>query len=144
MCRVRSSEECNAADRRPETEPGRGAALHAEVCRVLGYPYRDSGDFPDLTHQLLEVKLQTSPTIDLGLVEPSSTMPLSLRAALGVQVQHRDVRYALFYGTTDGTTVTIHNLFLTTGADFFARFPRFEGNIQNTKIQIPLPSGFFD
>ena len=40
----------------------------------LGYSrYEDKGQFPDIRHQLLEVKLQTSPTIDLGLVLPSST-----------------------------------------------------------------------
>jgi len=53
-------------------ERNRGAELHRLVCQHLGYnDYRDDGRFPDIRHQLLEVKLQTSPTIDLGLVSPT-------------------------------------------------------------------------
>jgi hypothetical protein len=29
-------------------------------------------------------------------------------------------------------------------ADFFTFFRRFEGNVQNAKLQIPLPAAFFD
>lgn len=48
-----------------DQERNRGAALHALVCQKLGYKdYKDDGRFPDIRHQLLEVKLQTSPTID--------------------------------------------------------------------------------
>jgi hypothetical protein len=123
----------------------RGAALHKEVCSVLGYKsYRDGGQFPDLPHQLLEVKLQTSPTIDLGLVEPISTAPLDVPAIDGAQPRHCDVRYAVFYGRASGGTVAITNLILTTGKDFFGRLPRFEGKVLSKKIQIPLPSNFFN
>ena len=49
-----------------DQERNRGASLHRLVCQHLGYAdYRDDGQFPDVRHQLLEVKLQTSPTIDL-------------------------------------------------------------------------------
>ena len=142
--RLRSIVGAQFADAGIDQERNRGAALHAIVCRVLGYEYHDAGQFPDLTHQLLEVKLQTSPTIDLGLVEPNSTDPLQVVTPIGVQIQHRDVRYAVFFGTTDGEVVTICNVYLTTGADFFTRFPRIEGNVKNKKLQIPLPNGFFD
>ena len=54
-----------------DQERNRGADLHRLVCQALGYDdYRDDGQFPDVPHQLLEVKLQTSSTIDLGLVCP--------------------------------------------------------------------------
>jgi hypothetical protein len=54
-----------------DQERNRGSALHSLVCKMLGYSdYVDNGQFPDVRHQLLEVKLQTSPTIDLGMVLP--------------------------------------------------------------------------
>ena len=128
-----------------DQERNRGAALHRLVCKHLGYSdYRDDGQFPDVRHQLLEVKLQTSPTIDLGLVRPDSEEALDVPMIEGQQIRHCDVRYALFHGTTDGTTVSITHFFLSTGEAFFSRFPQFGGKVLNKKLQIPLPSDFFD
>lgn len=122
----------------------RGAILHSLVCGCLGYGhYHDDGRFPDVRHQLLEVKLQTSPTIDLGLVDPHSDDPLGLALDDGTVVRHRDVRYAVFIGTTDGTEVTLTHLVVTTGEMFFVRFALFQGNVINRKLQIPLPPGFY-
>jgi len=127
-----------------DQERNRGMALHELVCRTLGYAgYQDDGQFPDVRHQLLEVKLQTAPTIDLGLVSPDSTAPLDVPKIRGQQIRHCDVRYAVFYGQTDGRRVTLTHLFLTTGEAFFSRFPQFQGRILNKKLQIPLPSSFF-
>lgn len=127
-----------------DQERNRGAALHRLVCRRLGYAdYRDDGQFPDVRHQLLEVKLQTSPTIDLGLVCPDSKADLDAPKIDGRAIRHCDVRYALFYAVTDGRIVTLTNFFLTTGEKFFTRFPQFQGRILNRKIQIPLPVDFF-
>ena len=127
-----------------DQERNRGAALHELVCRELGYAdYRDDGRFPDVRQQLLEVKLQTSPTIDLGLVCPDSEAPLDVPQIGGQQVRHCDVRYAIFCATTDGVTVTLTRFYLTTGQRFFSRFPQFQGKVLNKKLQIPLPSDFF-
>ena len=98
----------------------------------------------NVRHQLLEVKLQTAPTIDLGLVRPDSQDPLDVPKVLGKQLKHRNVRYVLFYANTDGTTVTLTHIFLTTGEAFFTRFPQFQGKVLNKKLQIPLPADFFD
>jgi hypothetical protein len=128
-----------------DQERNRGAALHELVCHRLGYKdFKDVGQFPDIRHQLLEIKLQTSPTIDLGLVCPDDVGGAGLPAIMGHQIRHCDVRYAMFYGTTDGLRVRLQKLFVTTGERFFERFPRFEGRIVNKKLQIPLPSDFFD
>ena len=128
-----------------DQERNRGAELHWLVCRSLGYQdYRDDGRYPDVRHQLLEIKLQTSPTIDLGLVSPDSTEPLNVPYLGSQQVRHCDVRYALFYGTTDGKEVLLTHLFVTTGEQFFTRFPQFQGRILNKKLQIRLPGDFFD
>ena len=128
-----------------DQERNRGAELHRHVCHHLGYAdYRDDGRYPDVRHQLLEVKLQTSPTIDLGLVRPDSEEALDVPNIDGRQIRHCDVRYALFYAETDGEHVTLTHLFLTTGEKFFSRFPQFQGKVLNKKIQIPLPADFFE
>lgn len=74
-----------------DQERNRGAALHKLICERLGYSrYEDNGQFPDIRHQLLEVKLQTSPTIDLGLVLPDSTGPLDGQITGTMQPRHCD------------------------------------------------------
>lgn len=128
-----------------DQERNRGAALHRLVCTALGYDsYQDDGQFPDVRHQLLEVKLQTSPTIDLGLVRPNSDEPLDVPMIQETQIRHCDVRYGIFYGHVAAGNVHIDNFFLTTGEGFFSRFPQFQGKILNAKLQIPLPADFFE
>ena len=128
-----------------DQERNRGADLHRLVCQALGYDdYRDDGQFPDIPHQLLEVKLQTSPTIDLGVVCPDSVEILGVPRIRDRPIRHCDVRYALFRGATDGVRVVLTHFFLTTGESFFERFSRFQGRVVNRKLQIPLPAGFFD
>lgn len=90
------------------------------------------------------MKLQTSPTIDLGLVTPESVDPLDVPMIDGQQIRHCDVRYGIFYGVITNGSVALTHFFLTTGAAFFTRFPQFQGNVLNTKLQIPLPAGFFE
>jgi hypothetical protein len=132
------------ADPGIDQERNRGAALHRLICECLTYSrYEDQGQFPDVRHQLLEVKLQTSPTIDLGMVLPNSEEPLDMGRLGNHRVRHCDTRYAMFYAKTNGQQVTLTHLFVTTGADFFTRFKRFEGKVKNGKIQIPLPKNFF-
>jgi len=133
------------ADPGVNQERNRGAALHAMVCKALRYGrYEDSGKFPDIRHQLLEIKLQTSTTIDLGLVLPSSTDGMDITKLGSHKPRHCDTRYAMFFAETDGSKVTLTHLFVTTGADFFTRFKRFEGKVTNGKIQIKLPELFFE
>jgi hypothetical protein len=127
-----------------DQDRNRGAALHRLVCDALEYgDYGDSGQFPDVRHQLLEVKLQTAATIDLGLVLPTSEAPLDVRRLGTFQPRHRDTRYAVFCAKTDAKQVTLTHVIVSTGADFFTRFKRCEGKVQNGKIQIPLPASLF-
>jgi hypothetical protein len=127
-----------------DQERNRGTVLHKLVCQVLGYEqHLDDGRFPDIRHQLLEIKMQTSATIDLGLVRPDSTEALDVPQIQGCQIRHCDVRYAIFYCHTDGTVVTLTHLLITTGEAFFTRFPQFQGRVLNRKLQIPLPDDFF-
>ncbi len=133
------------ADAGFDQERNRGAALHRLVCAALGYSsYQDDGQFPDVRHQLVEVKLQTSPTIDLGLVRPDSTEPLDVPMIRGEQIRHCDVRYAVFYARVVARKVVLTHLILTTGEAFFSRFAQFQGKILNAKLQIPLAADFFE
>lgn len=124
-----------------DQERNRGGALHRAVCRQLGMAtWHDDGQFPDVTEQLLEIKLQTASTIDLGLVCPTDEDSL----ADWPELRHCDVRYAVFYGTTAQGKVRLDHLVMTTGTGFFDCFRQFGGRVANSKIQIHLPRDFFD
>jgi hypothetical protein len=123
-----------------DQERNRGGFLHDAVCKCLEGPtWADNGQFPDIKEQLLEVKLQTSATIDLGLVCPDSTDPIADMP----EFCHCDVRYAVFYASIEGSNVQLNYVILSTGADFFSFFTRFGGLVTNKKLQIPLPRDFF-
>lgn len=128
-----------------DQERNRGAALHELVCKALGFAsYKDSGVFPDIRNQLLEVKLQTSATIDLGLISPDSLEALDMDRINNTSIRHCDVRYAIFGAIIKSGQVKITSLVLTNGQEFFSRFRQFEGKKLNKKIQIPLPPDYFD
>lgn len=128
-----------------DQERNRGAALHKLISTTLGFSsYKDNGQFPDIRNQLLEVKLQTSPTVDLGLVSPDSEIPLDMEKINNVNIRYCDVRYAIFYGKIEEGLVKLTHLIVTTGRDFFGRLPKFEGKGLNKKIQIPLPKNYFE
>jgi len=124
-------------------ERNRGAELHAMICHALGYAnYKDDGSYPDIVNQIAEVKLQTSPTIDLGLHSPlDHAMVIS---AHGTAFYSEDVRYIVFDAVPNGTELTLRNLYVVSGQDFENAFPLFKGKVQNAKLQIPLPKSFFD
>ncbi len=132
------------ADSGSDQERLRGAELHRLVCLKLGYrDYQDTGSFPDIPNQLLEVKLQTSLTIDLGLICPDSQKLLNTPPIGSTEIRHCDVRYVIFYASTDGRHIQLTHVYLTTGEAFFQRFPQFQGQVVNQKLQIPLPEDFF-
>lgn len=128
-----------------DQERNRGAELHALVSRALGYAnHADNGQFPDVPEQLLEVKLQTSPTIDLGLVSPNSEELVDIPAIGSIAVRHCDIRYAVFQATIENGEITLTGLVICTGEDFYNRFKQFQGKVINRKRQIRLPAGFFE
>jgi hypothetical protein len=127
-----------------DQERSRGAFLHQRICQTLGFSeYREDGQFPDIRNQLVEVKLQTSPTIDLGLVRPDSEAELDLPTIGGISIRHRDVRYVVFGGMPSGHEIVLNSVVVSTGERFLQRFPIFGGRVLNKKLQIPLPENFF-
>ena len=126
-----------------EQDRMRGELLQEAVCKSLGLRgHENHGQWPDIVSQALEVKLQTSPTIDLGLVFPTDEGPA---LALSPELRHCDARYLIAYGDLDDAGVTtITAVVVTTGADFSSEFTQFGGLVQNTKRQIRLPLGLFE
>lgn len=128
------------------TGPGqdrvRGELLQERVSDLLGIgEYANFGRWPDIVNQALEVKLQTSPTIDLGLILPTDTAPAR---ALGSDIRHCDARYLVAYGEMlSSGEVEVQSIVLCTGADFFDEFVQFGGLVKNSKRQIRLPSDLF-
>ncbi len=113
------------------------------ICDHLGYSmYEDDGSYPDIVNQLLEIKLQTSPTIDLGLHSPEDGEQII--SIENTDFCSEDIRYAIFDGDVDGNKVVLQNLYLVTGEDFTNYFPLFNGKGTNAKLQLPLPNDFFD
>jgi hypothetical protein len=121
----------------------RGVELQRLACQELGLgPYADGGQFPDVLCQNLELKLQLSPTVDLGLVAPNSE---ALAQEVGEGLRHCDTRYAIAYGSrTAAGRIQIESVVATTGERFFEEFQRFEGLVENRKLQIPLPRDLFN
>lgn len=127
-----------------DQERNRGAILHKLICQSLGYEsYQDAGQFPDIPNQLIEIKLQTSPTIDLGGILPSSET-LVKNISKNFVIRHCDIRYVVFVAERQNDKLKLTNLIITTGQEFFNRFTQFKGKVLNKKIQISLPSDFFE
>lgn len=127
-----------------DQERNRGGNLHALVCSLLGYStWSDDGEFPDIKNQLLELKLQTSPTIDLGLYSPTDKSKTELKLN-GHEILHDEVRYGIFLASVSDGIAQIKGIMLGYGRDFYTKFPQFKGRIVNRKIQISLPANFFN
>lgn len=124
-----------------DQERNRGAGLQKVVCEALGLGgYADKGQWPDVLCQALELKLQTSSTIDLGLVSPDGREPAQ---EVGTRIRHCDVRYAIFYALKETTgTIRLKEIVVSTGADLFEEFDKFGGKVINAKLQIPLSQAY--
>jgi hypothetical protein len=124
------------------SERQRGELLHRTVCKVLGLgSYADTGQFPDIPCQALEVKLQSAGTVDLGLVSPDSEEPA---LTLSPRLRHCDSRYLIAYASRQVEAFVIEEIVVSTGAGFYDEFQKFGGLGQNSKLQLRLPRGFFD
>lgn len=123
------------------SERQRGEQLHRAACEVLGLgSYADTGRFPDIVCQALEVKLQLAGTIDLGLVTPDSQEPA---VTLSPRLRHCDARYLVAYAVHEDDVFRVEHVVTATGSDFFEEFQRFGGLVQNRKLQLRLPDAFF-
>ncbi len=119
-----------------------GGALHRLACEALGLgTFADRAQVPDILCQIVEVKLQTNGTVDLGMVSPDSEEPAH---DVFPSLRHQDMRYAVAYGERNDGETRITSIVMSTGEDFYTEFTQFGGLVRNSKRQIRLPGNFFD
>ena len=118
----------------------RGQALEQVVAILLGYKISDGdlleGGFPDVPNQALEVKIQDSPTVDLGRFSPQFEEPVPACPGLSTL----DIRYLI--ALTNAETSIIEGIVLCPGTRL-GEFFSFVG-ATNFKCQRSIPMSFFD
>ena len=122
----------------PDATKNRGQFLERLVARILGYDVDSgflSGGYPDLAHQLLEVKIQDSPTVDLGRYSPQFEEPVPEMQDFTT----RDVRYLI--ALTNPSTHTIDGLTVLAGGDLGKHFTYIAD--KSEKCQRSIPMDFF-
>ena len=115
----------------------KGQFLERVVANLLGFSPKDTlvGGYPDIPNQLLEIKVQDSPTVDLGKYSPSD--PVIINRLMGITT--RDVRYLI--ALTD-TTGLIEGIILSAGAFLSDTFTFVSDT--NFKCQRSIPMSFFE
>lgn len=122
-------------------ERNMGQTLEKEIIKALGYQtyqQTDTGDYPDLLHQLIEVKFQFQGTIDLGKHLPTDLLPIKAPWNKW-EITPREIRYivALMEQDIHGNFI-VDSIVITSGEKFNEYFSISEGT--NFKVQIPIPS----
>lgn len=96
----------------------KGHWFEFEVAKCLGYHYPPrSGQFPDIRHQILEVKHHTgrSVTVDFGRHHPGSKEMLEGRWNERIHARERDIRYLIALAHPPEFQVAV--MVLATGAE---------------------------
>ena len=122
----------------PDATKTRGQTLEKIVARLLGYTTSNkllAGGYPDVMNQLLEVKIQDSPTVDLGLYSPQfeETLP-AMR-----NITTRDVRYLIALMDSDESRIA--GLIICAGGDLGKHFTYVAD--ESYKCQRSIPMDFF-
>lgn len=115
----------------------RGQLLERAAANLIGYSPTDSlvGGYPDIPNQLLEIKVQDSPTIDLGAHSPM----LGEIIVKGNRITTKDVRYLI--ALTNSENGVIEDIILTAGRElgkYFTYVPT-----KSYKCQRSIPMDFF-
>ena len=118
----------------------RGQALENKVLKLLGYEVKKTdllyGAFPDIRNQLLEVKVQDSPTVDLGKFSPEKEEIVIEDSRLTTF----DVRYLI--ALTNPKTEIIEGFILAPGEKLGELFSYVSA--ESYKCQRAIPMAFFD
>lgn len=118
----------------------RGQALERKVLDLLGYPYDEKeqlyGAFPDIRNQLLEVKVQDSPTVDLGKFSPE----FEEMVVEDLNISTYDIRYLI--ALTNPKTELIEGIILVPGAKLGEVFSYVSD--KSYKCQRTIPIDFFE
>lgn len=119
----------------PDATKKRGQMLERLVAQVLGYDVDSvtlSGGYPDIANQLLEVKIQDSPTVDLGRYSPQFEEPVPDMQNFTT----RDVRY--LFALTNSCTHTIDGLVYIAGSDLGKHFTYVADKSEKSQRSIPM------
>lgn len=118
----------------------RGQGLERLVLNLLGYGVEENqllyGGFPDIKNQLLEVKVQDSPTVDLGKFSPEKEEIVLEKKNLTTF----DVRYLI--ALTNPKTGIIDGVILSPGEKLGEVFSYVSS--QSYKCQRSIPMTFFE
>lgn len=118
----------------------RGQFLEFLIAKTLGYEISENdllaGGYPDIHNQLLEVKVQDSPTVDLGRYSPQFE-----EIIYGpMQATTLDVRYLI--ALMDTSTERINGIILSPGSKLGDHFSYVADS--SYKSQRAIPMEFFD
>ena len=115
----------------------KGQSLERIVANLLGYCTEETlvGGYPDIPNQLLEIKVQDSPTVDLGKYSPSN--PVVINEKMGLTTE--DIRYLIALTDKDGL---IEGVTLSVGAYLGDAFTFVSDT--NYKCQRSIPMSFFN
>ena len=117
----------------------RGQALERLVACLLGYKISDAelleGNFPDIPNQALEVKVQDSPTVDLGKFSPQFKECVPSCPSLTTL----DVRFLI--ALTDAETGIVQGIILCPGEKLGEHFSYVSDT--SFKCQRSIPMSFF-
>ncbi|HLX63398.1 MAG TPA: nuclease [Planctomycetota bacterium] len=116
----------------------KGQLLESTVASMLGYPKQEflAGGYPDIRHQALEVKLQDSPTIDLGMHSPQFEETIPTCAPFTTE----SMRYLI--ALTNDAKNCIAGVVLSPGAYLGSYFTFVAAS--SFKSQRTIPMKFFD
>jgi len=118
----------------------RGQALERKVLDLLGYTIQENdllyGAFPDIRNQLLEVKVQDSPTVDLGKFSPEKEEIV----VNDLNLTTFDVRYLI--ALTNPETEIIEGIILSPGEKLGELFSYV--SLESYKCQRNIPMSFFE
>ena len=118
----------------------RGQALERKVLDLLGYPKDKKnllyGEFPDIRNQMLEVKVQDSPTVDLGKYSPE----IEEIIVKDLNITTHDIRYLI--ALTNSETEIIEGIILAPGEKLGEVFSYVSD--KSYKCQRSIPMEFFD
>lgn len=121
-----------------DTTKNRGQTLEKIVAEILGYTLGDellSGNYPDIRNQLLEVKIQDSATVDLGLYSPQFEEAVPAFPTVTTQ----DIRYLI--ALMDSTADKIAGLIICSGDELGKHFTYVAD--ESFKSQRSIPMSFF-
>ncbi|MBK7568633.1 MAG: nuclease [Bacteroidetes bacterium] len=118
----------------------RGQALEKKTLDLLGYQGKETdllyGAFPDIRNQLLEVKVQDSPTVDLGKFSPEKEEII----ITALNLTTFDVRYLI--ALTNPQTEIIEGIILCPGEKLGEIFSYVSA--ESYKCQRAIPMSFFE